>query len=96
MAEKISNDPLTPYGNKPMVTPIVNAVSLGATESLICIPYLTTMLYMPKELRTSFGVNLNTVRLSVGIEPIDELLADVEQALAVVQTPSASPPKKDF
>jgi cystathionine beta-lyase/cystathionine gamma-synthase len=63
---------------------IYHAVSLGATESLICIPYLTTMLYMPPERRTDFGVNLNTVRLSVGIEPIGQILDDIEQALSVV------------
>lgn len=60
---------------------IIHAVSLGATESLICIPYLTTMLYLPEERRTSFGVNLNTVRLSAGIEPIDALIDDLRQAL---------------
>ncbi|MEN6476150.1 MAG: PLP-dependent aspartate aminotransferase family protein [Syntrophaceae bacterium] len=61
---------------------IRHAVSLGATESLICIPYLTTMLYLPPERRTSFGVNTHTVRLSVGIEPVEQLLADLKQALA--------------
>ncbi|MBN1268348.1 MAG: PLP-dependent transferase [Kiritimatiellae bacterium] len=60
---------------------IYHAVSLGSTESLICIPYLTTMLYLPEELRTTFGVNLNTVRLSAGIEPADKLVADLDQAL---------------
>ena len=63
---------------------IYHAVSLGATESLICIPYLTTMLYLPPERRTGFGVNLNTVRLSAGIEPVDRLLEDLEQALATI------------
>ena len=61
---------------------IRHAVSDGATESLICIPYLTTMLYLPPERRTTFGVRTNTIRLSVGIEPIDQLLADLKQALA--------------
>lgn len=60
---------------------IYHAVSLGSTESLICIPFLTTMLYMPPERRTTFGVNPNTVRLSIGIEPETELLADIDQAL---------------
>ncbi len=60
---------------------IVHAVSLGATESLICIPYLTTMLYLPEERRTSFGVNLNTVRLSAGVEKADVLIEDLKQAL---------------
>ena len=60
---------------------IFHAVSLGATESLICIPYLTTMLYMPAERRTSFGVKANTVRLSVGIDRTEALLEDIEQSL---------------
>ncbi|MCF7848395.1 MAG: aminotransferase class I/II-fold pyridoxal phosphate-dependent enzyme [Kiritimatiellales bacterium] len=63
---------------------IYHAVSLGATESLICIPYLTTMLYLPEELRTGFGVNLNTVRLSAGIENTDVLIKDIDQALATI------------
>ncbi len=63
---------------------IRHAVSLGSTESLICIPYLTTMLYLPPERRTAFGVKRNTVRLSVGIEPPELLLTDLKQALACV------------
>jgi cystathionine beta-lyase/cystathionine gamma-synthase len=63
---------------------IIHAVSLGATESLICVPYLTTMLYLPEERRTTFGVKENTVRLSAGIERPDALIKDLEQALAKV------------
>ena len=63
---------------------IWHAVSLGSTESLICIPYLTTMLYLPPERRTIFGVRTNTVRLSVGIEPFDQIATDLNQALACV------------
>jgi cystathionine beta-lyase/cystathionine gamma-synthase len=63
---------------------IYHAVSLGATESLICIPYLTTMLYLPPERRTTFGVRENTVRLSIGIEPPETLVKDLEQALTQV------------
>jgi len=61
---------------------IYHAVSLGACETLICIPYLTTMLYLPEERRTSFGVKTNTVRLSAGIEDADPLLKDLDQALS--------------
>ncbi|HON95261.1 MAG TPA: aminotransferase class I/II-fold pyridoxal phosphate-dependent enzyme [Deltaproteobacteria bacterium] len=61
---------------------IYHAVSLGATETLICIPYLTTMLYLPPERRTSFGVRENTIRLSLGIEPTQSILEDLDQALA--------------
>jgi cystathionine gamma-synthase len=63
---------------------IYHAVSLGSTESLICIPYLTTMLYLPEERRTLFGVRENTVRLSVGIDPPESLIEDIEQALASI------------
>ena len=63
---------------------IVHAVSMGATESLICIPYLTTMLYLPPERRTTFGVAQNTVRLSLGIEPVEVIIRDIEQALIQV------------
>ncbi len=63
---------------------VVHAVSLGATESLICIPHLTTMLYLPPEQRATFGVAANTVRFSLGIDPVDTVIADLEQALAVV------------
>ncbi|MBN1129616.1 MAG: aminotransferase class I/II-fold pyridoxal phosphate-dependent enzyme [Chitinispirillaceae bacterium] len=63
---------------------IHHAVSLGSTESLICIPYLTTMLYIPPERRTTFGVNQHTIRLSIGIEPVESLLDDLEQALSTL------------
>jgi len=61
---------------------IIHAVSLGATESLICIPFLTTMLYLPEERRSLFGVKKNTVRLSAGIEKTEHLLEDLDQALS--------------
>ncbi|MFO7871296.1 MAG: aminotransferase class I/II-fold pyridoxal phosphate-dependent enzyme [Kiritimatiellia bacterium] len=63
---------------------IYHTVSLGATESLICIPYLTTMLYLPPERRVSFGVRENTVRLSAGIEEPGRLIRDLEQGLRAV------------
>lgn len=63
---------------------IVHAVSLGATESLICIPYLTTMLYLPPERRTTFGVAQNTVRLSAGIESAEQIRNDLKQALDAI------------
>ena len=61
---------------------IYHAVSLGATETLVCMPFLTAMLYLPLERRTTFGVNMNTVRLSAGVEPTYELIRDIDQALA--------------
>jgi cystathionine beta-lyase/cystathionine gamma-synthase len=63
---------------------IYHAVSLGATESLICIPHLTTMLYLPPERRGIFGVKENSVRLSIGIEPADTIVADLKRALGTL------------
>lgn len=61
---------------------IFHAVILVATETLVCIPYLTAMLYLPPERRTVFGIKENTVRLSLGIEPTASILEDLEQALS--------------
>ncbi|MBN2544724.1 MAG: aminotransferase class I/II-fold pyridoxal phosphate-dependent enzyme [Spirochaetes bacterium] len=60
---------------------IKHAVSLGCTESLVCLPVLTTMLYMPIERRLSFGVKENTVRMSCGIEDGRLLVEDMKQSL---------------
>lgn len=69
---------------------IYHAVSLGCTESLICIPFLTTMLYLPPERRTTFGVNKNTVRLSIGIEDPNLIIEDIRQALCKVGATSGN------
>ena len=60
---------------------IKHAVSLGCTESLVCLPVLTTMLYMPLERRLSFGVKENTIRMSCGIEDTENLINDLKQSL---------------
>ncbi len=60
---------------------IYHAVSLGCTETLACIPVVSTLLYLPEERRTVFGVKPNTVRLSAGTGDTQELLDDLAQAL---------------
>lgn len=60
---------------------ITHAVSLGSVETLVCLPILSTMLYLPEERRVTFGVKPNTVRISAGVEPTEELIADLKQAL---------------
>jgi methionine-gamma-lyase len=57
------------------------AVSLGGTESLACHPGSTTHSGVAAELRARIGVSDATVRLSIGIEHPDDLLADLSQAL---------------
>jgi len=56
------------------------ATSLGGVESLVSIPVLTSHA-MISEQRAEIGVNEQMVRFSVVIESIDDLIADVDQAL---------------
>ena len=58
------------------------AESLGGVESLISIPALQTHASVPKELRDVMGVTEGLVRLSVGIEDLQDLIEDLDQALA--------------
>jgi cystathionine beta-lyase/cystathionine gamma-synthase len=58
------------------------AESLGGVESLVCHPASMTHGSIPKDIRESRGLTDTLLRLSVGIEDVDDLLADLEQALA--------------
>ncbi len=58
------------------------AVSLGGTESLVSHPSSTTHSDYSPEAKARCGIGDNLVRLSVGIEHVDDLYADLEQALA--------------
>lgn len=58
------------------------AESLGGVESLVNHPTTMTHGSIPKAEREKVGVTDNLLRLSVGVEDIDDLLADLEQALA--------------
>ncbi len=57
------------------------AESLGGVESLINHPATMTHASIPKEIREKAGVVDNLLRLSVGVEDVDDLLEDLEQAL---------------
>lgn len=58
------------------------AESLGAVESLAESPAMMTHASIPEEIRARVGVSDGLLRLSVGIEDVDDLMADLEQALA--------------
>ena len=60
------------------------AVSLGGTESLASHPAAMTHSGVPVEVRDRIGVLDTTIRLSVGIEHPDDLIADLVQALAAI------------
>ncbi len=58
------------------------AESLGGVESLIEHPAIMTHASIPKEIRESLGISDGLVRLSVGIEEVDDLIAELKAALA--------------
>lgn len=58
------------------------AESLGGVESLANHPAIMTHASIPREKREAVGITDNLVRLSVGVENIDDLIGDLEQALA--------------
>jgi cystathionine beta-lyase/cystathionine gamma-synthase len=60
------------------------APSLGGVESLVCLPVLTSHAMISADQRKKMGVTDQLVRLSVGVENTDDLIADLDRALAAV------------
>ncbi|GGC31548.1 methionine gamma-lyase [Novosphingobium marinum] len=60
------------------------AVSLGGTETLASHPASMTHLSVPEERKAALGITQNLVRISIGIEDADDLIADFDQALASI------------
>ncbi len=63
------------------VSLILYAESLGGVESLITYPMLQTHADVPENIRESLGIDNCLLRLSVGLEDINDLIADLDQAL---------------
>src|SRR5579862_1688239 len=63
------------------------APSLGSVESLVSIPVLTSHAMVDEAERKKIGVSEQLIRLSVGIEEGDDLIADLERALEAVAAP---------
>ncbi|MFQ5832356.1 MAG: trans-sulfuration enzyme family protein [Candidatus Thorarchaeota archaeon] len=61
----------------------LNAVSLGGVESLASIPVLTTHYGINNDVLSEMGISESTVRLSVGIEDSEDLLADLQRGLGI-------------
>jgi cystathionine gamma-lyase/homocysteine desulfhydrase len=59
------------------------AESLGAVESLISVPARMTHASIPQERRAELGITEGLVRISVGLEDIEDLIEDLEQALSL-------------
>ncbi|WP_137937853.1 PLP-dependent aspartate aminotransferase family protein [Chitinivorax sp. B] len=60
------------------------AESLGGVESLISLPAAMTHASIPLERRTALGIGPNLIRLSVGIESVDDLIGDLKQAFSAL------------
>ncbi|SFB93648.1 trans-sulfuration enzyme family protein [Ruminococcus albus] len=60
---------------------ITLAESLGGVESLVCHPSSMTHASIPEEIRKKVGITDGLIRLSIGIENIDDILNDLEQAI---------------
>jgi O-succinylhomoserine sulfhydrylase len=56
--------------------------NLGDAKSLITHPATTTHKNLSEEARVELGINPGTVRLSVGLEDVDDLMADIDRALS--------------
>ena len=61
------------------------AESLGGVESLVDHPAIMTHASVPSERRAELGISDQLIRLSVGIEAVDDLVADLDQALAAAK-----------
>ena len=64
---------------------ILRLVNIGDAKSLACHPASTTHRQLNAQELASAGVSEDMVRISVGIEHIDDIVADIEQALAASQ-----------
>ena len=60
---------------------ITFAESLGGVESLITYPVVQTHPDVPQEIREQLGITETLLRLSVGLENVNDLIADLAQAL---------------
>ena len=61
------------------------AVSLGGVESLVCQPASMTHDSYPKDLREQIGIKDNLLRLAIGCEDCDDLIADITNALKIAK-----------
>jgi cystathionine beta-lyase len=64
---------------------VMLAESLGGVESLVCHPATMTHASIPADIRKKVGITDGLIRLSVGIENIADILADLQQAIAAAE-----------
>ncbi len=71
------------------------AVSLGGTETLASAPAAMTHLSVPDERKQALGITDDLVRISIGVEDADDLIADFDQALGAIPAASTAPRASD-
>jgi cystathionine beta-lyase/cystathionine gamma-synthase len=54
---------------------------LGSVESLVCVPFFMTHAALPEDIKLEMGITKTLIRLSVGIEDLDDLKSDLSNAL---------------
>ena len=75
------NDKATATRVLEKVNLIIFAESLGGTESLITYPLVQTHADVPEETKQRLGINETLLRISVGLENSEDIIADLAQAL---------------
>ena len=66
------------------MTLIANTTSLGGTQSIACHPWTTTHSNVDPETKRRIGVTEAMIRLSIGVEAPEDIIADLDQALAQI------------
>ena len=61
---------------------IFEATSLGGVESLIECPFNSSHMFIPEDVRIAAGLGPGFVRVSIGIEDVEDLWDDISQALS--------------
>lgn len=82
LADELAPELMNFLGNLKLVT---HALSLGGVETLVCIPARTSHIKMTAQERAEAGISDYLVRVSVGIEEVDDITEDFRQALAIVE-----------
>ena len=63
---------------------IFEATSLGGVESLVECPFNSSHMFIPEDVRIAAGLGRGFVRMSIGIEDVEDLWSDITNALAMV------------
>jgi cystathionine beta-lyase/cystathionine gamma-synthase len=63
---------------------VFEATSLGGVESLVETPFNTSHMFVPEDVRIAAGIDAGFVRMSIGIEDVEDLWADLNQALECI------------